>query len=122
MRTIRTNIYRVLQGGKTIFVSLNEIEVSDMDDHYARNIKLPIQIQQETIDIPVVSSKVVMWEALTEQGNEPLPHLHFCCPRCNEVHNVDLDLEETSPLFGCCDSCGWESLVWIEWDKVYKKR
>ncbi len=57
-----------------------------------------------------------MCEGRSEHGSKLRPHVHFTCPRCEDVHNVDLEEEDQNPRFACCDSCAWDSLVWIEWN------
>ncbi len=102
-------------------MSLDPITEADMQDHYARNLQLPIHIKSETLNVPVVSSQIIMWEGLSEKGSELVPHLHFTCPQCQDVHNVDLEEGDSNPRFACCNSCVWDSLVWIEWNEAELK-
>jgi transcription elongation factor Elf1 len=44
------------------------------------------------------------------------PHLRFKCPRCSIEHNVDLYPGDSNPRFASCDTCGWDSVVWIRWN------
>ncbi len=118
MRTIATKLYRVLQNGKTIHISLVPMRNVDLDHLFARDHRLSLCIKQEISEIPLITSEIVMWDG----GDGLYPHLHFTCPRCSEIHNVDLEENDPNPRFGCCDSCSWDSLVWIAWNEDKLKK
>ncbi len=113
MNKINTEIYRAVQVDETIFVSLQKIEPNDLDDHYLRDMSLKLEISKEVVSIPVVRSRTEMWDG----GDKQYPHLHFVCPICNEEHNTDLEEYDSNPKFTCCDSCSWNSLIWVNWIK-----
>lgn len=113
MRTIATEIYRVTRAGETLFISLKEVPVAEFDESDSGDPSMPLEIITETADIPVVPSEIHLWDG----GDGLYPHLHYTCPRCQQIHNVDLYGHDLNPRFGVCDSCGWDSLVWIEWDE-----
>jgi len=108
-----TAIYRVSQEGETLFISLEKVAPVDFDDHHGRDPSLPLEIVAEELDIPLVPSEIELWDG----GDRLYPHLHFTCPRCQQLQNADLNDGDANPRLGCCDSCGWDSLVWIEWDE-----
>lgn len=112
-KTLTTVVQRVTQAGETLFISLEAVSATEFDEDDRRDLSLPLEITAETMEIPVVSSEIHLWDG----GDRLYPHLHFTCPRCQRVHNVDLEDDDPNPRFGSCDSCGWQSLVWIEWDE-----
>lgn len=94
-------------------MSLDELGKCDLDQHYLRDLDLPLTITEEEIGIPLIESEIQMWDG----GDELYPHLHFTCPRCHRMHNTDLEGGDPNPKLACCDSCSWESLVWLSWDE-----
>jgi hypothetical protein len=114
MTKLKTDVYRVTQAGETLFISLEKVSPREFRNHHRRNRSLRLQIVAKTLEIPVVPSEIELWDG----GDRLYPHLHFTCPRCQRVHNVDLSDDDPNPRLGVCDSCDWESLVWIEWDEA----
>jgi hypothetical protein len=108
MRTIATRIYRAQQGAETIRVSLEELSESDLDDDYRRVPGIPLKITFEDLEIPLVESEIHMGISWWNGGEGLAPHLHFNCS--------DLEDGDPNPKFVCCDSCAWDSLVWLNWD------
>lgn len=117
MKTVATRILRATQAGETIFISIDDLASDDLDDHYRRDRSIPLTITEERVDIPFIDSEIHMWTSLSEYGETLAPHLHFNCPRCNRVHCTDLEDGDPNPRFAVCDSCLWESLVWLNWDE-----
>ena len=75
---------------------------------------LPTVCVMDEIDreVPTVLGTIEDWR---DEDGALRPHIHYVCPRCATEHNVDLVAEDSSPRFACCDSCAWDSVVWIEW-------
>ena len=116
-RSLTTDVHRVAQAGETLFISLEAVSAEDFDEHGCRDLSLPLEITVERMEIPIVSSEIHLWDG----GDRLYPHLHFTCPRCRQVHNADLEDDDPNPRWGSCDSCSWESLVWIEWDEARRE-
>jgi len=113
MNEIPTKLYCAVQAGETIHMSLGSLSESEMDEHFARDPNLALQIEEKTMDIPLVTSEIVMWDG----GDGQYPHLHFICPRCKDEQNVDLYDSDENPRFACCDYCGLNAPVWIQWNE-----
>lgn len=63
-------------------------------------------------EVPTIDGVIKDWES---DDGATYPHLHYVCPRCSMEHNVDLLPEDTNPRFACCDTCRWDSVVWVRW-------
>lgn len=113
MKTIATRIHRAQQAGQTVFISLEELVESDLDDHSMRDLSVSLVISEEELVIPVVDSEI----SVSNWDGSFAPHLLFNCPRCNRIHCTDLYDGDPNPRFACCDSCSWDSLVWLNWDQ-----
>jgi hypothetical protein len=99
-----------------MFVSLDPILAQEWDDHHWRNHAVPLNIELERRTIPVLPAEVVMWEGSDGDSVTLYPHLHYTCPRCQKMQNVDLYDTDTNPRLACCSICRWDSLVWLAWD------
>ena len=97
-------LYRAKQGEATVRLSPNPIEMDSLSA-----LCIVDEIDRE---VPAVDGALKIWKG---DDGRSYPHLHYVCPRCSTEHNVDLYPEDTSPRFACCDSCGWDSVVWIRW-------
>ena len=97
-------------------ISLEPISADDWDDHDWRDRSLPLRIDLERLSAPVLPTEVVMWEGDDGGSTTLYPHLHYTCPRCHQIQNVDLYETDSNPRFACCDICSWDSIVWLEWD------
>ena len=92
-------------------MSLEPVAESEMDGHYKRDKQYPLTVRCDDIEIPAVSSEIIMWDG----GGREYPHVHFCCPQCGEMNNFDLESTDTNPRFAVCDLCLWDSPVWVKW-------
>jgi hypothetical protein len=117
MTTIETDLYVVRQCGEVMFVSLDEIFAEEWDGHEWRDQSQPLLIDLEHRAIPVVPAEIVMWEGSEEEA-VLYPHLHYTCPRCRQMQNADLYDADPNPRFACCDSCRWDSLIWLAWEST----
>ena len=113
MKRPTTDIHRVTRTGKTICISLREVAAADFEEDECHGPSSALEIITETVEVPVVASEIHLWAG----GARLYPHLHYTCPRCQQLQNSDLYDDDSNPRFGVCDSCSWESLVWIEWDE-----
>lgn len=102
-------LYRATENGVTVSLSPEPIRADDFS--------FPIDaIDEVEREVPVVDGVIRLWNGC--DGGK-YPHLHYVCPRCGVEHNVDLYPDDPSPRFGCCDSCGWESVVWVRWKRIH---
>ena len=99
-----------------MLISPEPISVDDWDDHDWRDGSLPLQIHLERRTVPVLQTEVVMWEGSDGESVSLYPHLHYTCPRCQQMQNVDLYETDSNPRSACCDICRWGSIVWLAWD------
>ena len=99
-------LYRVSQDDKTAYLSPEPISPDE--------ISVPGVIDEIERDVPTVFGRLELWEG---DDGQSYPHLHYVCPRCTMEHNVDLYPNDGKPRFACCDSCKWESVVWIQWNR-----
>ncbi len=113
MTTIETNLYVMRQAGEIKFVSIDPILAEEWEEHSWRDHQQPLLIDVERRDIPVLQAEVVMWEGHDRDGVAFYPHLHYTCPRCQQMQNVDKNSADENPRLACCDLCGWNSLVWL---------
>lgn len=113
---IDTDLHVMRQAGVTIHISPEPIRAEDWDDHGWRDHSLPLQIELERRSIPLLQADVVMWESFEDESSSLYPHLHYSCPRCLQMQNVDLYETDPNPRFACCDICSWNSIVWLAWD------
>jgi hypothetical protein len=99
-------LYRAYHDGMIVRLSPEPIEPN--------HLPFPCVIDEVERPVPAVDGRIEQWE-----GDDGLlyPHLHFICPRCGREHNVDLYPDDLNPRFATCDSCGWDSVVWIHWSK-----
>ena len=98
-------LYRALQDGSTSYLSPEPIRPDDLS--------APCLFDEIDRDVPIVDARLTLWD-----GSDGLSysHLHYQCPRCAHEQNVDLYLSDANPRFACCDSCGWDSVVWLRWN------
>lgn len=115
MTAIETDLYVVRQSAEVMFVSLDPVPTDTFDDHQWRDQRLPLVIHLERRDVPLIPAQVEMWIGLDGESEHDSPHLHYCCPLCCQPQNVDLHATDVSPCFACCDTCGWDSLCWLDW-------
>lgn len=115
MKTISTTLYRITRDGDTIFVSLTRPSQEDLDNYRDDGQTKEVQATVEQVELPVVDSRVETWEG-------DAPHLHFECPKCGNTCNVDLEPDDENPRFSCCDGCGWDSIMWLQWDGAAVER
>jgi len=99
-------LYRASQNGNTVYLAPEPISVDDLPDRCTLD-----EVERE---VPQVDGRLESWPG--DDGSS-YPHLHYICPRCSTEHNVDLHADDPNPRFACCDSCGWDSVVWIRWDR-----
>ena len=99
-------LYRASQDGHTLCLATEPLAADDFPAGCVFD-----KVERE---VPNVDGRLELW-----QGDDGLsyPHLHFLCPRCSTEHNVDLHPDDPNPRFACCDTCGWDSIVWIRWNK-----
>jgi hypothetical protein len=116
VKAIETDFHVMRQAGVTMRISIEPISADDWDDHGWRDQSLPLQIQIERLSVPVLPTEVVMWEGGDGDSTALYPHLHYTCPKCRQMQNVDLYDTDPNPRFACCDICGWDSIVWLAWD------
>ena len=97
-------LHRAIAQGRVVRLSPDPICADD----------LPTSCTTDEVDreVPTVPGTVENWR---DEDGDLRPHIHYVCPRCATEHNVDLMSDDPSPRFACCDSCGWESVLWIEW-------
>lgn len=102
-------LYRVVEGGKTIYLSPDPVDDRDFESKCSFDI-----VQQ---DVPTVAGRVELWDGC---DGKRYPHIHYVCPRCSHEQNVDLHDGDSNPRFACCDSCSWDSVVLIQWSRREK--
>lgn len=98
-----------------MFVSLNPAPTDTFDEHQWRDHSLPLVILPERREVPLLPAQVEMWISSDGESEHDSPHLHYNCPLCCLPQNVDLHPTAVSPSFACCDTCGWDSLCWLDW-------
>jgi hypothetical protein len=119
---ISTKLFVARQAGEVVFISLDPVSTNEFDECSWRDLILPLTVEMERRDVVLVPAERVMWEGYQDDDSVQLvPHLHYTCPRCRQMHNVDLYDTDTNPRFACCDSCGWKSIAWLEWNGEAKK-
>ena len=101
-----TTLYRIVETGKTIRMSPDPVDPSELSSGQTVDC-----IQQ---DVPTVLGRVELWSG---DDDKRYPHLHYVCPRCATEQNADLRDGDSDPRFACCDSCGWDSVVLITYEK-----
>lgn len=111
MKVTPTNLFRASQNGDVIDISPDVITPEDLTEHHRRDLSLTLKIDQVVLDVPIVPSDIQMWDG----GDKLYPHLHFTCPKCGGISNVDLEIETPNPRFACCDYCHWDSVLWVAW-------
>jgi hypothetical protein len=97
-------LYRAIQDETTVRLSPDPFDSDSLTGECV--------VDEIDREVPVVDGVVRLWEG---DDGKSYPHLHYVCPRCSTEHNVDLYPEDPNPRFACCDSCGWDSVVWIRW-------
>lgn len=117
MKTLETVLHMIRQAGEVMFVSLEPKTVESFNDWAWRDLDLPLSISEERVELPVVSAELEMWACLgDDESSQDWPHLVYTCPRCKQLQNSDLYATDASPRFACCDSCGWSSMCWLDWN------
>lgn len=126
MKSILTELYVLRQGGKVRFASTQPISAADWHGHDWRppleqatpppEGNLPLIVEIERRDIPLLPAELVLWNIDDGESNSLAPHLHYTCPRCLQMQNSDLYPNDPNPRFACCDSCRWDSILWLSWE------
>ena len=114
--TIPTDLFIAKQAGEVVFVSIEPIPVDQFDEHSWRDLRHPLIVETERRDIAVLPTETVMWEGDDGDTIRLYPHLHFTCPRCHQMQNIDLYDTDPNPTFACCNTCLWDSPIWLAWD------
>lgn len=117
MTAIETEFHVMRQAGVTIFISPDPISADDWDEHDWRDLSLPLDIGVVKLSVPVLQTELVMW-SIDGDHHSLAPHLHYTCPRCQQMQNVDLYETAPNPRFACCDICRWDSIFWLAWDQT----
>src|SRR5690349_4622200 len=102
-------LFRAVQDGKVAYLSPEPIDTTDFSPDY---FSPDCSFDTIQLDVPTVAGVLELWDG---NDGKKHPHLHYVCPRCSVEHNVDLNNGDSNPRFACCDSCGWDSVVWIRW-------
>ena len=116
VNSIPTDLFVAKQAEDVVFVSCDPISADGFDEHSWRNLQHQIVVEPERRDLPVLMAEIVMWEGDDGDSATPHPHLHYTCPKCRQMQNVDLYDTDTNPRLVCCDICRWDSFVWLAWD------